>query len=231
MAMEIKYFETGCPMIVIASSSLKLRHRWGCWLGGGCRIQNAASRAALETMLGKTRAGMLLLDLALIGLGGVTGIAKLCRLYPGLSIIVLSVSPSPEEELAVLKVGARGYCSQAISAELFRKAVKRVRQGEIWVARKLIPSLIEEIAALDQKKTEDHNTVVDIHLATLTPREREIAMLIGQGANNKIIARELNITERTVKAHLSEIFRKLRIPDRLKLALFMHGHTPPHYQG
>jgi len=142
-------------------------------------------------------------------------------------MLVLSASPSSEEELAILKAGARGYCSQTISSELLRKAVERVQQGEIWVTRRLIPSLIEEISSLNHQRAKNHSAAANIYLALLTPREREIATLIGQGANNKIIARKLDITERTVKAHLSEIFRKLSIPDRLQLALLLHGHRPP----
>ncbi len=231
LTMGLKYFKIGLSMIIIASSSLNLRHRWGCWLSGSYQIQNAANNTALVAMLEKTQAEILLLDLTLIGLASTTSITKLCRFYPNLSIITLSASPSSEEELAMLKVGARGYCSQAISSELLKKAVKRVQQGEIWITRKLIPNLIEEIAALNQRGAKGPHTLADAYLAVLTPREREIAILIGQGANNKIIARKLNITERTVKAHLSEIFRKLKIPDRLQLALLIHGHTPPHYQG
>lgn len=229
--MELKCSEIGYSMIVIVSSSLKLRHRWGSWLGGDYQIQNVANSTMIEAALGEIQAEILLLDLTSLGSASAPSIIKLSRLYPNLSIIVLSTSPSPEEELAVLKMGARGYCSQTISAELLRKAVERVQQGEIWVTRKLIPNLIEEIAALNQGKAKNYNVLGDTHLAVLTPREREIAILIGQGANNKIIARKLNITERTVKAHLSEIFRKLKIPDRLQLALFIHGHMPLHYQG
>lgn len=217
-------------MIVIASPSLKLRHQWRCWLCDDYQIQDAANNTMLEAMLQKVQAEMLLLDLTSLGVEGVKGIFKFSRLYPSLLIIVLSASPSIKEELAVLKAGARGYCNQNISAELLRKAVKKVQQGEVWITRKLIPSFIEEVATLNQRGVKNDNSLISVNLDILTPREREIAALIGQGANNKTIARKLNITERTVKAHLSEIFRKLRIPDRLQLALFVHGHIPLHYQ-
>lgn len=59
----------------------------------------------------------------------------------------------------------------------------------------------------------------------LTPREREIAVLVGEGVNNKIIARRLDITERTVKAHLGAVFSKLGIPGRLQLALLVTGRA------
>jgi DNA-binding NarL/FixJ family response regulator len=216
----------GCTMIVVASSCLKLRHQWGCWLGNTHQVCKAVSYIALMTVLEKIQPEVLLLDLTLSGLTSIKSISDLRRRHPLTHVIVLSASPSPQEELVLLKLGVRGYCSHNISADLLRKAVERVQEGEIWVTRKLIPALIEEIAALNQWKGKDYKPVNDMYLATLTPREREIATLVGQGANNKIIARKLDITERTVKAHLSEIFRKLSVPNRLQLALFMHGYKP-----
>ncbi len=216
-------------MIVVVSSSLKLRHHLRCWLGDNCRLWKATDKASLEALLGETHPKLLLLDLSLSELANTKEIVRLRRLYPELPILVLSPSPSLEEELAMLKVGARGYCSQDINAELFRKAVERVQQGEIWITRKLIPRLIEEIATLNQRNVESRYSVADMYLSILTPREREIAEFIRQGFNNKVIAKKLNITERTVKAHLSEIFRKLSIPDRLQLALLLHGYTIPNH--
>lgn len=214
-------------MIVIASSNLKLRHHLRCWLEDHYRLWEVANNMALGALLERTHPELLLIDLSLSGFISTKEILKLRRLYPWLSILALSASPSQEEALTMLKVGVRGYCSQDIKGELLKKAVERVQQGETWVTRKLIPCLIEEIAALYQQNKDDHHLITNMYLATLTPREREISTLIGQGANNKIIARKLNITERTVKAHLSEIFRKLSIPDRLQLALLIHGYTAP----
>lgn len=216
-------------MIVIASPSLQLRHYWQCWLSDKYQVQTVVNTNMLEFMLGKAQAGVVLLDLALPGLAGSTGVSNLRRLNPSLPIIALSAFPSPEEELELLKAGAQGYCSHTISAELLEKAVERVQQGEIWLARKLIPRLIEEISVLNRQDTENSHSDTSTHLAALTPREQEIAMLIGQGANNKIIARRLNITERTVKSHLSQIFRKLGILSRLQLALLLNGNgnSPP----
>jgi DNA-binding NarL/FixJ family response regulator len=217
----------GCAMIMVASSRLKLRHQWGCWLGNNYQIWKVVNNTTLKAVLEKVQPEVLLLDLTLSGLASIKSISELHRQYPKIHIVVLSASPSPEEELVLLKLGVRGYCSHNINADLLQKAVERVREGEIWVTRKLIPALIEEITALNHWKGENYKSVNDMYLAILTPREQEIATLIGQGANNKIIARKLDITERTVKAHLSEIFRKLSVPNRLQLALFMHGHNPP----
>ena len=81
--------------------------------------------------------------------------------------------------------------------------------------------LLEELTALTERRHKEFPPNLDTRLDRLTPREREIAQLIGGGASNKEIAGRLNITEATVKAHLTAIFRKLGLSDRLGLALFV----------
>jgi DNA-binding NarL/FixJ family response regulator len=96
--------------------------------------------------------------------------------------------------------------------------VDAVLRGELWIRRTLTPRLLDELGARLREESEGRREAV-ARLQALTRREREIADLVGNGESNKEIARRLDITERTVKAHLTEIFRKLRIADRLKLAL------------
>ncbi len=102
-----------------------------------------------------------------------------------------------------------------------------LKQGEVWVKRNLVPHLIGELARLTRLRTKDsagHET----RLGSLTPREREVVLLIGEGVNNKKIASRLMITEHTVKAHLTTIFRKLGLSGRVQLALLANesGHGP-----
>ena len=91
------------------------------------------------------------------------------------------------------------------------------QHGELWIRRGLVPKLVDSLTA-DHEDTMNGATG---RFAVLTPREIEIARLIGQGASNKGIARQLSITERTVKAHLTMIFRKTGVEDRVKLALMV----------
>src|SRR6266545_1634209 len=97
--------------------------------------------------------------------------------------------------------------------------VERVHDGEIWAERKLIARLLEEYASRGNEL--EQNRKSDRRLAPLTPREREIAFLIGAGASNKEIASRLRVGQGTVKAHLTAIFRKLGFSDRLQLGLFL----------
>jgi DNA-binding NarL/FixJ family response regulator len=164
---------------------------------------------------------ILLLDLALPGLGGVEGVPAVQRVSPLTSIILMTSTPNDREGLAALKVGARGYCSHGMDPALLRKAVMVVVKGEIWVARNVFAPLLEELTSLTERRHKEFPPNLDTRLDRLTPREREIAQLIGGGASNKEIAGRLNITEATVKAHLTAIFRKLGLSDRLGLALFV----------
>ena len=100
---------------------------------------------------------------------------------------------------------------------VLRQAVDAVLLGELWIRRGLVPKLVDSLAA----EREDVMNGTTGRFAVLTPREIEIARLIGQGASNKRIARQLSITERTVKAHLTMIFRKTGVEDRVKLALMV----------
>jgi len=161
---------------------------------------------------------ILLLDLGLPGFDGPKGVAALRKANPTTKIIALTGSLSDEAELALFKTGVRGCCRSDIDPQLLKRVVVAIEQGELWIRRSITPRLLDELGA----RLRDESQIKRVsagRLADLTQREREIAALIGNGESNKQIARQLSITERTVKAHLTGIFRKLGIADRLRLAL------------
>ena len=114
----------------------------------------------------------------------------------------------------------RGYCRDNIDPQLLKRVIVAVQVGELWIRRSLVPRLLDELGVQFSSTVDDKRAVTG-RLAYLTVREREIAALVGSGGTNKQIAKQLDISERTVKAHLTEIFRKLGIADRLKLALLL----------
>lgn len=142
----------------------------------------------------------------------------------GLRIIVIeNQTDRTIDQYALFKAGAHGFCKDDIPCALLNRAVQLVCEGEFWIQRKLIAQVISELsreagAALQRLETPDGTAAVDV----LTPRELEVARMVHLGGNNKMIARNLDISERTVKAHLSAIFRKLNIENRLHLALFFN---------
>ena len=129
------------------------------------------------------------------------------------------------DQMTLFKSGAHGFFADDISPALLVKAVQSVSKGEVWVPRKLITTLISELARGKAASQGRQDPAARESMAKLTPRELEVAQMVHTGGNNKMIARELDISERTVKAHLSAIFRKLNIANRLHLALFFNEIT------
>ena len=212
------------PLVVIASSVAGLRKRCRQALSNGYSIHESADRGDLERGIVGRRPAAVLLDITLPGLGGASGIASVQKLRAAAKIIVLTEAPDEREGIAILKAGARGYCHRDIDGALLEKATDVVLKGEIWVGRKLIPHLLEELTVLTEQRRRDTPGKSDERLGRVTPRERQIVDLLSAGASNKEIAKRLNVTERTVKAHLTAIFRKLGLSGRLQLALFALEH-------
>lgn len=211
-------------MILIASSIATARRRWRQALQGLYPLHEVAGLEALKLALVQLKPSALLLDLDLPGLHRTQGLTALRKPHPATHILVFSDILDEDEELHALKLGVKGYCAKTLEAPLLVKAVELVKKGEIRVRRDLIPRLIAELSSLKASAEQPFTDQHDHHLDALSPREQEIARLVAAGANNKHIAAQLDITERTVKAHLSAVFRKLEVPDRLKLALVVNRY-------
>lgn len=132
-------------------------------------------------------------------------------------IIYTNTITSDEEAYLALQAGCVGYCHAVAPLETLQQVLTVARNGGIWAGRSLVQRMLSAIKNLPMPS---ENPLL---LAPLSEREKEVAQLAGVGASNKLIARELAITERTVKAHLSSIFEKLQIEDRVQLALWVNG--------
>lgn len=135
-------------------------------------------------------------------------------------IIALGDQPDDEEALACFSAGARGYCNTHAVPELLRNVAEVALQGGLWIGESLMRRLLQGTAHIAMPRPK--GAPAD-WAALLTEREREVALAVAAGASNKEIARQLAITERTVKAHTSAIFGKLNVRDRLQLSLIVHG--------
>jgi DNA-binding NarL/FixJ family response regulator len=148
------------------------------------------------------------------------------RVWAGhLSIIALSSEPQDDEGIAAMEAGASGYCHAYANAATLQQVVEVVSSGELWVGRSLLTRLLKGVNQNINKNLGETAAArpADTWRKLLTEREVEVATMAAQGASNLGIAEVLGITERTVKAHLSSIFEKLDVADRLQLALRVHG--------
>jgi RNA polymerase sigma factor (sigma-70 family) len=157
---------------------------------------------------------VVLLDVHLPGGGGQAVVTAMKATHPGVRFLALSASDSPEDVIAVIRAGARGYVTKTISGVELVDAVRRVAEGEAVFSPRLAGFVLDAFAALP---TEDDRASFDGELDQLTPREREVLRLIARGYTYKEIARDLFISSKTVESHVSSVLRKLQLSTRHQL--------------
>jgi len=167
----------------------------------------------------------LLLDSDLIH-RGTRQLLALFQANPATRTIFFTDHLDDNEGIAVLKAGARGYCSKKIGGASLKKAVGAVKKGEHWIARRLISLLIERLMGSAPSRNNgfmnrDKPVSSAEPTSALSPREHDVASMIAIGEQNKIISSHLSISEKTVKAHLTNIFKKLGLSSRTQLALLV----------
>ncbi len=149
------------------------------------------------------------------------------RLLPDCPVVVLANVPSEPEGYAALKAGASGYANTVTAPELLQQIALVVENGGIWVGRDLKSRLLGALAPVLKVSGQAAQEELD----GLSPRQLEVARAVATGASNKEVARALDITERTVKAHLSSIFEQLGVRDRVQLALLVNAGRDDYMPG
>jgi DNA-binding NarL/FixJ family response regulator len=146
---------------------------------------------------------VVLIDLVMPNVDGIEAIRGLRERVPAARAIVLSSFIDDEKLLPAVRAGAAGYLLKDVEPQQLVEAIRTVHAGGALLHPKVASRLLEEMAS-----------------DPLTPREREVLALIGRGMANKVIARELSLSEKTVKAHVSSILAKLGVTDRTQAALY-----------
>ncbi len=164
----------------------------------------------------------MLLDLAMTEPDGRGGVRALQRASPHSKIIAFSNAFDERQGISVLRAGAKGYCNKNIDSRLLGKVVRSVQRGEIWARRGLVWRLLTELLSAVSGDRGERSVQPSGLLNRLTARERQVAYLVSGGASNKEISGTLGMAEKTVKAHLTVIFKKVRLRDRLRLALLVN---------
>ena len=151
--------------------------------------------------------------------GGV--LEKIREKCPDVFVVVLSDRPSEAAAASSLASGASGYCNTHAAPSVLCQVARVVEQGGVWLGQELLQRLMMGTATL--LKRSGHSGQQKLDQYGLTERELEVARRVAAGASNREIAVSLQVTERTVKSHLSTIFAKLQVRDRLQLSLKVNG--------
>jgi DNA-binding NarL/FixJ family response regulator len=155
---------------------------------------------------------VVLLDVHMPGGGGIEVIRQVADTRPAQRFLALSVSDAPEDVIAVVRAGARGYVTKTISGPDLADAVRRVSEGDAVFSPRLAGFV------LDAFGSEMGEAEVDPELDQLTIREREVLRHIARGYLYKEIALQLGISVKTVEAHVSTVLRKLQLSNRHELS-------------
>jgi DNA-binding NarL/FixJ family response regulator len=162
-------------------------------------------------MIRASKPDVVLVDVHMPGGGGATVVGNVLETHPGVRFLALSVSDAPEDVIAMIRTGARGYVTKSIAPDELKDAINRVAAGEAVFSPSLAGFVLDAFARsvpVDE----------DPELDRLTPREREVLRQIARGYQYKQIARRLNISIKTVETHVSSVLRKLQLSNRHELA-------------
>jgi DNA-binding NarL/FixJ family response regulator len=173
-------------------------------------VGEAGSVADAVPLITELDPDVVLLDVHLPDGGGQAVIAQVAPERPGVKFLALSVSDAAEDVIGVIRAGARGYVTKAISGEELSDAVRRTAEGDAVFSPRLAGFV------LDAFRT--GVAVADPELDQLTAREREVLQLIARGYRYKEIAARLHLSIKTVEAHVSSVLRKLQLSSRHELA-------------
>lgn len=147
-----------------------------------------------------------------------SSIAVLRQRYPESKVVVLANMPNQADTLQALSAGAMGYAHAYSAPETLREIRTVIHHGGIWLGQQLLKLFIQNA----RNQTGNSAETIAQLLTRLTSREKEVAIQASKGLTNKEIARVLDISERTVKAHLAKVFERLYVKDRLQLALMLN---------
>jgi len=173
-------------------------------------IAEAGSFDDVAKLLDKdSEVDLILLDLTMPGVRGFSGLMFLRAQYPSVPVMVVSANDDPAVIRRCMDFGASGFISKTLGIEQMREAVRRVLDGEVWT-----PPDVDLAGGADAE-----TAALMARLATLTPQQVRVLMMLSEGMLNKQIAYELSVSEATVKAHVSAILQKLGVDSRTQAVI------------
>ena len=185
-------------------------------------VADVESAEDIVELVWQTRPDVLLLDIRMPQGNGLDAVPAVLRISSGTQVLVLTASDEKEEHVRAFKLGAKGVILKDSARQTLMQAIRTVCRGEVWMDPRMSGALAEELSHMgdgDPISTRQENG--------LTERELEIVRLVASGYKNKEVGTTLSISERTVKTHLTNIFQKLGVRDRVGLVMYAlkHGIT------
>lgn len=183
------------------------------------KVVGMASGGEAVSLIRSEKPDVIVLDGDLGQEDGLGMVHKLLGASKSSRILVLTTKTDPESHRRAIHLGAAGVIQKSAAAEALVKAIEKVHMGEVWIDRTTMGKVLDDFRNGHQQDPEANK------ISRLTRREREVIRLVGLGLKNKEIADKLFISEITVTHHLSSVFDKLEVSNRLDLLIYALGHN------
>ncbi|WP_240539851.1 response regulator [Salinarimonas soli] len=212
MAQETSPTTGGATIIIADDHPLfrgALRQAIGPLLADASVIEAGSLDELAETLQRGAEADLILLDLSMPGVQGFSGLIFLRAQHPDVPVVIVSATEDPTVIRRAIEFGASGFIPKTLPIERIGEAIRSVLDGGVWVPAEI------DLNAPDDKEAAD----LVRRVATLTPQQVRVLMMLSEGLLNKQIAYELSVSEATVKAHVSAILQKLGVESRTQAVI------------
>jgi two-component system nitrate/nitrite response regulator NarL len=188
----------------------------------GIEVISEAATATEALATKGPRPDVILLDISLRTESGLDFLPQLLRHFQTAKVLVLTATEDPDKQLLAIEAGASGVVMKEQAPEVLVKAIHAVSSGEPWIGNALSVAALHKLsrARAEREKVDPEAAKI----ALLTPREREVIAVVTRGLNGARIARELKISEATVRHHITSILSKLEVSNKLELAVYAFHH-------
>jgi two-component system response regulator DegU len=185
-------------------------------------VADAESAEDVVELVWQQRPDVLLLDIRMPQGSGLDAVPAVLKINPGTQVLVLTACDEKEEHVRAFRLGAKGVILKDSARQTLTQAIRTVCRGDVWMDPRMSSALAEELARGVGAESEPHTARQE---NGLTERELEIVRLVASGYKNKEVGHTLSISERTVKTHLTNIFQKLGVRDRVGLVMYALRHN------
>ena len=183
-------------------------------------VGEAADGLSGVKLVEQTKPNIVLLDLDMPVMNGREALAQILSVRSEQNVVMLTVSEDSEDLTECMRFRARGFLLKNINADFLVDSIKRAVDGDNVFSPEMTARLVQSLIR-------PHNAGTGSALDTLTPRELEILGHLAAGHSNKIIARQLDLAESTIKVHVQNILRKLELSSRVQAAVYAVQHKVP----